>query len=450
MRNLISILSLLIVSCTQAQVKVVGIPYTATTGTEIGTFINEPFNGSSLSGDWTVSGSPTITVSGGKCSVQGTSTVRDATQHISYTAYGYSTLDGFVIEVPSFQIVSIGTNGYGAMIGVKSNVATGFASSLWGIVNFHDNTLDMYGADGSDAFSAGAYVGSPPTLTVPINTTDFYLLRLTVTRNNAAFYLKNLATLDEQTLTYNWGWTETTNIPIKPNIFQYSFGVSGDSHISYEGLTISSTEHNYPTNLFVGNSITTGYMKNQDGSGNGYPEILATHTADVTEIAAGAGTKVADMADNLDEIIARHPARVFVMGGTNDVSDFTTGWTNLQFFITQLQDANIEVYPLLIVNGGNPATPGTFNYNIATTYPTKYIDTWTTGWNTMSEANGDMADDLHPTGQGFIKLANIIKSNKPAFFPLYIPFLFVVPGGRSVRRRRNRNKVKRATKKNNT
>ena len=113
------------------------------------------------------------------------------------------------------------------------------------------------------------------------------------------------------------------------------------------------------------------------------------------------------------EMISVNPDYIFLNIGTNgggttaDVSSIITKFTN----------AGINVIPTLIVNGGNPATGGTFNNYIATTYPSTYIDTWTTGWNTMSVGNGDMGDALHPTTQGMRKLALIIKSARPDLFP---------------------------------
>lgn len=416
MKRLLSILFALSVFSASCQ-KIIGIKTTHPTGTEIGQFINETFAGSSLSSNWSASGTPpTITVSGSKVRLQGSRSTKDAVQHIkmisnSLTSNGYSLLREYVIE-GTFKINATGTNDYGALIGVKSNVSTGFNTSLWGLVNFKDDKLEIYGADGSDQFQV--YLAQA-TLTPTINTTDNYLIRLTVTSASGSLYIKNTTTNEEQSISGNFGWTVSTNNPVRPNIFRYSFGVAGDSDISFDTYTVSSTQHYNPVNLFVGNSITTGYMKN---AGLGFPEVLDTHTSDLTEIAAGGGMKGADIVDALDEIISRHPERVFLMSGTNDAGDFATGWTNLQAIVSGLNDANIDVYILLIVNGGNPLTAGQFNYNIKTTYPTKYIDTWTTGWNTMSIGNGEMADALHPTASGFIKLANIIKSTKPAFFPL--------------------------------
>ncbi len=83
-----------------------------------------------------------------------------------------------------------------------------------------------------------------------------------------------------------------------------------------------------------------------------------------------------------------------------------------------VKDVVPSIVPSLIVNGGDPATAGNWNYFIKNTYPSTYIDLWTTGWNTMTIGNGEMADGVHPTNTGNTKLANIIKAARPDLFPL--------------------------------
>jgi hypothetical protein len=109
-----------------------------------------------------------------------------------------------------------------------------------------------------------------------------------------------------------------------------------------------------------------------------------------------------------------NPDTVFINLGTNSGGS-TTDYDNMT---DSLIAHGIFVIHTLTPNGGNPATGGTWNNHIATTYPTTYIDTWTTGWNTMSIGNGEMVDTIHPSLTGIRKIMEIIMAAYPDIFNL--------------------------------
>jgi hypothetical protein len=372
--------------------------------TQIGEFISDTFPGTSLSGNWTKTGGHTVAVASNKVRLQGVGTTRDGiTQRHDYTGYVKSTLRAFVIE-SNINFNTATSHDYGPYLAVRSYAALSFNTSFCGLVDVAENKLQLFGCNGSDLFNA---LATEATLTVSPNTSDDFYMKLTVTGTTASLFFKNLTTTASQTLNYTFDFTTSAN-PFKPNIFRYSFGVVGNSDVSFSAYKVSSTEHVNPVGIFIGDSITVRYMA---GTSKGYAELLQDVTTDIWDIHAGGGMATADIIDALDEIIALAPQKVIIHAGTNDNGDFTTGWTNLQTINNTLVAAGIETYFLLIPNGGDPASSGGYNNHIATTYSSKYSDTWTGGYT-------NMADSVHPNAAGHTDLKNKVSTDKPTWFPL--------------------------------
>lgn len=379
-----------------------------------GQVISEDFNGSALSTKWSIPPNQTIAVTGGKINVVGSGTTKDATKVLRNVGYWQSTLRNYAVELVSFKINTIGANTKGVYVGVDSgnNGDVGdFVFSAVALLDYSSTPVlqiicpDVHGVFKTPA-QASVTAGMPS-----INTSDRYTLRFEMNDQRATATLTNLDTPGSVSVHYDY-ISLTPTSPNRPNIFYYCFGVCASTDITAERFTVSTTEIINPKYVFIGDSITTGYCATLFT--DGYASVLKTHTNDSLQIMAGGGNNLHSVENNMTEIARVIPDIVFLNIGTNPYGDFT----NYKKVVTSMQNEGIIVYPLLIVTGGNPVTGGTYNNDIATTYPSLYIDIWTAGWNTMSIGNGEMVDSLHPTTIGHLKLANIIRAAKPLLFPL--------------------------------
>lgn len=376
----------------------------------IGEFINESFPGSDLGGWDAGEGAQTITVAGGEVNLVGSGSTKDVTKRLIHTSYGLSTLRNYVLEM-EFKINSIGANTKGIYLGVESNTNSGFLLSTYGLLDFSTSTgprLQIAGCDNADIIQANPQ--ETTTGLPPINTTDSYKLTLTMNEATVTVDLLNVTTSQTRQLVHTYNFSPY-GVPFRPNIFHYAFGIAGSSDVSVQSFKASTTELRYPKMVFVGDSITVGYSA--DSPLNSYAYKLRPFTDDDIQIMAGGANAIIDAIDNLYEILYISPQIVFLNIGTNGGT-----FAQYQSLVSALEAEGKEVIPLLIVNGGNPATSGTFNNLIAVTYATKYIDIWTSGWNIMNVGNGEMADALHPTNIGGTRLANLIKAARLDLFPV--------------------------------
>lgn len=377
--------------------------------------IEDNFDGSSLSANWTVQGSPTITVTGGWATIEGTDGYdKDYSQRMRYTGYltnGQSTIRNYIIEIGlMFNEISDSTRG--VYVGADSPISSDFRFSSWG--QFDHSTLqpDALAIEASNLSARFVTPDSTRTSIPTINTTDYYTLRIQVWEDGETVTLTNNTTTATRSVTHIYDITAAT-WPLRPNIFYYSMGVMASANIKADYFRVTTSEVLNPWGVWVGNSITTGYTSGSVQ--NSFAYLLRSNTDSTMQVMAGAGMNMLHTIDNLDEIIEVSPTYVFLNIGTNAGGNFT----NYQTIVSTLEAAGIDVIPTMNVNGGNPATGGTFNNSIATTYSDE-IDTWTTGWNTMTIGNGQMHDALHPTLTGMQKLADVIKAARPDLFPLFI------------------------------
>lgn len=388
-----------------------GYRYSQPNPVPIDTLISDDFTGSSLSSNWSVSnpGSQTITVSGGIAHVKGGLTTQNPTLAIKNTGYGVSTLYNYRIDA-KFSAANVTANSFGVYVGaIAAGTYTGQNVSTYASINFTTNQLSV------KVGTPGVFNNVSAMSITPFSTSNSYKLSLILRADTAYAILYNLTGGDSVVTKFKYDFTNSSSI-LRPNIFNYSFGVAGDSDVFFDCVTVTSSQKKYPGFIFIGDSITDGYFSGS--SLNGFPFKLSSYTSSLIQIMAGGGNQVIDAINDTVEIINLHPEYAFCLIGANNSSNFTSAFSQLVTLITALNRHSIKTVPLLIPNGGDPSVSGTYNNLIYQTFYSTFIDLWTTGWNTMNVGNGEMKDALHPTNLGMIKLTNIIKSAKPNLFPL--------------------------------
>lgn len=386
------------------------------------TLIYDDFSGGSLNSRWNVRrpDKQTITVSGGLARVQvNTDTIAQrggflysniTTQTMIYdTSYKLSCIRNYAIEM-GFYINKLNDTTLGVFTVVYSPF-TILAFSNIGHFQFSnpDTIRILMSSDTSFTFPPA---GQNETSSVPVNTSDYYVMRHKINENTDSLWFINRTTGDSvvKVVTFDpFGWI------MRPNYFWFGFGAMGRSDVSFDYYHVTTTEELNPKYLFVGNSITTGYKSTTLDSS--YANILKRSTSDSIQIWAGGGMGVGDVLATMHNLVAINPQYVFLNIGTNDTYNGGNS-VKYQQVVDSFTANGFTTFPCLIVNGGDPISGGGWNQWIKSNFPSSYIDLWTAGWNTMTIGNGEMADGVHPSLTGHQKLAALIKTLKPSLFPL--------------------------------
>lgn len=384
---------------------------TCTSPTARGEFIRDDFNGSSLSGNWTVAspGSQTITVSGGKCRIQGGLSTKNMNLNIQYSGQSYSMMRNYTVTI-GFKFNSLTSTDFGPYCGVTPRANDNNLYSAYGNVDpANVDSVEIINTNGSNGIGLTTRTSSGLPA---INTSDDYTLSFTMNEDTSSATLTNVTA--GTSVTVKLPYIASVSVtPRRPTIFQYTMGVCGSSDISIDYFSVTTTESIHPKIIWVGDSITTGYAANDFLLC--YPYYLRANTSCLIQVMAGAGLTSTDGYIDRNEVITMAPTIVCSMWGANDGGSVQTAY---QLLVAALQAAGIQVYIFNIVNGGDPATPGTYNNTLAATFPGITIDIWTDGWSQMTIGNGRMVDALHATASGYSFLAGIIKSKLPTLFPL--------------------------------
>lgn len=391
-------------------------------GTGTRTLIDHQFN-TSFPSDLSVRRTTdvTTTVSGGELRLTGLTNIQTTAipgvynryksfqTKIVDTGYGVSTIRNYRIDM-KFRINSITDSTRGVYVGASCPGADiGYRLSSYAVIDFMNDTLCVIGAQ--DTMYHPQTIPTRTTGLPAFNTSDNYLLSFIMRESIGRALIKNLTTGDTASVALYYD-LNTNAWPLRPPYFNYGFGVFNKTDIYIDYFTVTTDEVLNPDLVFIGTSITTGYSSGTTDSSYAY--MLKPYTNRVLQIMAGPGATVLSTITNIPELVAVSPDTVFIELGTNS-GGTTADYSRLTDSLTT---HGSFVYHILSPNGGNPATGGTWNNYIATTYPSTYIDTWTTGWNTMTIGNGEMYDAVHPTATGMRKLALIIKSALPTLFPL--------------------------------
>lgn len=414
MRSLV-LLCVLLSYCTKSQTGILGFASGTTAAAKayspIGNLVADNFTGTSLSSGWTANGTPTITVNN-NLRVVGSTSTKDMTAAINRTGYGKSTLRNYTVST-YFKINATGSATYGVYAGVESQRNSGIgnqSASQYALFDYVNNALQIVGDTSTRVIKVTS--ASTSTSGISVNTSDSYQLIYSVNEGTATATIKNLTQSQTVTTLYTYDFTNLYGgAVLRPNIFYYSFGVAGNSDVTFSNVTISSPEYSNPDYLFVGNSITTGYYSGDPQ--NAYAYKLRANTTKKIQVMAGGGNRSQDVLDNIGEVIARHPLDVVLEIGTNDIGSgvVTTATieSNVSSIISQLTSAGIAVYTTSAPNGGSPSTAGTYN---------NWLSNNTNFINDYSNYNGtNTVDGIHFNAGGETIEAATIKAALPSLFP---------------------------------
>lgn len=393
------------------------------------TLIYETFDGTSLDSRWSLRRPEKMSysVDGGYFKVTGNAdTVPPVTGYSFYraksfqlrmtdTAYGESMMRGFSVELGGI-VKKRNDSTLGIFDGAASTWHNYYTDSYaaYDFVNPSADTLIAVGIDDTIYHHPPfGYLASALSSTVEVD--DYLILRLSFRGDTSWAFIKNVTKNDSATVGLQYRYDILT-YPLRPLSFYYAFGLMGRTDFWFDYIHVTTDELQHPDIMFIGDSKLSGYFGGKADSN--ICVMLKPHTTKSLQLWAGPGNTVTNTFNCLKEYRNNYPAEAIILDlGTNSGGSFS----DYQRLVDSLSTiaGGIPVYKLLTPNGGNPATPGTWNYNIATTYASTYIDTYTgDGYATMSVGNGLMTDTIHESAAGKRHLAMKIKAALPALFPL--------------------------------
>ena len=365
----------------------------------------------------------TVTVSGGLARVQvdtdtipqmpGYSYSNITTQAMIYdTSFGLNCRRNYTLE-EGFYINKLNDTTLGAFTGPYCPFPIDYPFSGFGHYQFSGpDTIRVLG--GKDTMFTYPPAGHSQTSAVPVNTTDYYVLRFTVFENEAKVTFINRTTGDSVSKVVNFQMTSGGWLA-RPSYFYYAFGLMGRSDVSYDYIHVYTPEELNPTWLVMGDSKSVGY--NATTADSAWANMIKRNTTDSVQIYAGGGMGVDEVLSVLKDVWRVNPAKVIIDLGTNNTFN-STNYNKYIQIVDSLTAHGITSYKLMQPNGGNPVGGGNWNQWIKDTYGSSYIDDWTTGYNTWSTGNGKMYDTVHNTLSGTQARYAIIKAALSAFFPL--------------------------------
>lgn len=393
--------------------------------TGVRTLIYDDFTGSSLDSKWNVRrpNKQTITVSGGEARVQvSTDTIPQmvgysfsnlTTQCMIYdTAYKLTCIRNYTVEV-KFKINKLNDTTLGVFAGCYSPFVVDYPFSNFTHVQFSspDSLRMLAGKD--------TMFNYPPTghqqITFTFNTTDNYILRHRVHEQYTEQVIKNVTTGDSLVRYQGYNFTNGA-WPGSPNYFYFAFGAIGRTDVSFDYIHVTTPEELNPKWVALGDSKTVGYFATSRDST--WANMLKRNTNDSIQVWAGGGMGVDEVLLTLERLYDLTPDYVILDLGTNNSYDAGNRTKYQRIHDSLIAHGVTKVYKLMQPNGGNPVGGGGWNQWIKDTYPSDYIDDWTTGWNTWSTGNGKMYDGVHTSLTGMQERYAIIKAALISFFPL--------------------------------
>lgn len=194
-----------------------------------------------------------------------------------------------------------------------------------------------------------------------------------------------------------WSYNSGAAIPLQPTTGKYGIYYFGGT-FSLNSLSIYSNEIKNADLLIVGDSKVNGYVAPHVTR---FATLLRNNT-NKTVVSAGGSETIANAQSKSAEIIALNPKKILLMIGSNDVRAASpTVNSDYSALVTTFTNAGIDVYCGLLWEDatGGGVDQSSLNTYIQSTYPTKYIDTYSV-LNTAMLAT----DKIHPneTGNQFI------------------------------------------------
>lgn len=374
-----------------------------------GTIINDNFPGGVLNAqNWKNPGGQTILSDGNNIRITGSGSSKNVTKAIKYTGWGASTLRNYS-DFFNFKINSL-TNGI--ILGSESldNFSLpDFVFSGYAVIDFDGGTLEMLFPDLVGTFSGVSASASLSGIT--LNTTDIYTLKFDINNQRATVIFTNNRTSETVSCYYDY-ISLTPNSPNRPNIFYPAMGVWGSCDITIKYFRVTTTEQFNPDIVSIVDSIGTGYCATAFTLG--VFDLLKQHTSKRIQIMGGGGNNIYHATLNLSEILRVKPKIILDFMGANsygDINDYIR-------FRDTIIAAGIDYYKCAVVNGGDPNTAATLNYNFKTTFGVKFVDLWS-GINGFNEfaSRGLYVDSVHPNDAGHEVAVLKFIEQLPLFFP---------------------------------
>jgi hypothetical protein len=151
------------------------------------------------------------------------------------------------------------------------------------------DTLDAVGIDDT-IFHRRPFGFTTNALSNNVQAGDSLTLRMTVYEDTLTAFVKNNTRGDSGTAKLPYPSNLSGQYPLRPNYFNYVFGVMGRTDFSFGYFKVTTTEVLNPDIVFIGNSITTGYTASDLDSNWAY--MLRRYTNRVIQVMAGPGNTV--------------------------------------------------------------------------------------------------------------------------------------------------------------
>lgn len=190
-----------------------------------------------------------------------------------------------------------------------------------------------------------------------------------------------------------WSYNIGAAVPLQPTTGKYGIYYFGGT-FSLNSLSIYSNEIKNADLLIVGDSKVNGYVAPHVTR---FATLLRNNT-NKTVVSAGGSETIANVQSKSAEIIALNPKKILLMIGSNDVrASSATVNSDFSNLVTTFTNAGMDVYVGLLWENaaGGGVDQSSLNTYLKSTYPTKYIDTWSVLNSAMLSTDG-----IHPNESG--------------------------------------------------
>lgn len=317
-----------------------------------------------------------------------------------------------------FVLKAYTSSSYGIGHRIFSSTNGGYAGAGFGYI-FHCNTA------AADAGKIRIYnVGTSTVVAESVNkialaVDDVISCKIVSIRNVFQILVTNETTGRAISLAYTFPLIYPA-IRQTPNSIEFAIQTYGGTYHVTEWTHTCDTIVNADY-MTVGDSMSAGYFGGS--TDDRFTNVLASMDRTKTGVVyARQGIVTQDIVDNLPEIVALSPKRVFLLIGYNDLSKGYTQesiLTNLTTIKTTLEADGIEVIFLSIIKNV------TLNAAIVSTFATsnRFIDVNTsiTSNGTTYQAVYDSGDTIHPSKLANQVIARIIYAQCRDIFPITLP-----------------------------
>lgn len=376
--------------------------------TQLGVILDDSFDRGSIGSDYTLVGSPTISMDGTDLNLSGGDTTYG--KRLNWNKYS-QILNKYKITITYQQVDNTATS-YGPAIGTKTlNQNDATRRSMLGLFNTsnagNEGKLQILsGNNGSESVTGQAINGSPTTVIAG----DEMVVTF---ERNGNLYTANANNIT-QGIPVTLPWTAIP--PTGPgasinNMGNFAIWLVGGSQ-KVHSFKIESTAYKNPEYAFIGDSITSGfYVTNYNQK---FADQIATAKGKTHEIFAGPSDYVLlyNTTRARDFFNLFRPGKFFLMIGGNDLvfgTSLASTQTNYSGLVTYLKTLGSEVVHFL-ATPRNSIDFTTWNAWITSTFggTDLVIDVFTPllGAGTGLNAAYDSGDGTHPNQAGMDLIAS--------------------------------------------